>query len=121
MVGIGENGHLAFNDPPADFETDDPYIIVNLDERCRLQQVGEGWFATLADVPETAISMSVRQILRASAIICVVPDERKAQAVRDSLEGPIDPMTPASILRRHPDLTVYLDRASASLLEGRQG
>ena len=121
FIGIGENGHLAFNDPPADFETDDPYIIVNLDERCRLQQVGEGWFATLADVPETAISMSVRQILRASAIICVVPDERKAQAVRDSLEGPIDPMTPASILRRHPDLTVYLDRASASLLEGRQG
>jgi glucosamine-6-phosphate deaminase len=121
MVGIGENGHLAFNDPPADFETDEPYIIVKLDERCRLQQVGEGWFATLADVPETAISMSVRQILRASAIICVVPDERKAQAVRDSLEGPIDPMTPASILRRHPDLTVYLDRASASLLDGRQG
>jgi len=121
MVGIGENGHLAFNDPPADFETDEPYIIVKLDERCRLQQVGEGWFATLADVPETAISMSVRQILRASAIICVVPDERKAQAVRDSLEGPIDAMTPASILRRHPDLTVYLDRASASLLDGRQG
>ncbi len=121
LVGIGENGHLAFNDPPADFETDEPYIIVKLDERCRLQQVGEGWFATLADVPETAISMSVRQILRASAIICVVPDERKARAVRDSLEGPIDPMTPASILRRHPDLTVYLDRASASLLQGRQG
>ena len=120
LVGIGENGHLAFNDPPADFETDLPYIVVRLDERCRLQQVGEGWFAGLADVPETAISMSVRQILRASAIVCVVPDERKAQAVRDSLEGPVDPMTPASILRRHPDLTVYLDRASASLLQDRQ-
>lgn len=119
LVGIGENGHLAFNDPPADFDTDLPYLVVSLDERCRLQQVGEGWFAGLADVPETAISMSVRQILRASAIVCVVPDARKAQAVRDSLEGPIDPMTPASILRRHPDLTVYLDRASASLLQGR--
>jgi glucosamine-6-phosphate deaminase len=119
MVGIGENGHLAFNDPPADFDTDVPYIIVRLDERCRRQQVGEGWFATLADVPETAISMTVRQILRAAAIICVVPDARKAQAVRDSLEGPIDPMTPASILRRHPDLTVYLDRESASLLADR--
>lgn len=119
LVGIGENGHLAFNDPPADFDTDLPYLVVSLDERCRLQQVGEGWFAGLADVPETAISMSVRQILRASAILCIVPDARKAQAVRDSLEGPVDPMTPASILRRHPDLTVYLDRASASLLEGR--
>jgi glucosamine-6-phosphate deaminase len=119
LVGIGENGHLAFNDPPADFETDLPYIVVRLDERCRLQQVGEGWFATLAEVPETAISMSVRQILRASAIICVVPDARKAQAVRDSLEGPIDPMTPASILRRHTDLTIYLDRESAALLESR--
>jgi glucosamine-6-phosphate deaminase len=119
FVGIGENGHLAFNDPPADFDTDLPYIVVRLDEKCRRQQVGEGWFATLADVPETAISMSVRQILRASAIVCVVPDARKAQAVKDSLEGPIDPMTPASILRRHPDLTIYLDRESASLLEGR--
>ena len=121
LVGIGENGHLAFNDPPADFDTDLPYIVVRLDERCRLQQVGEGWFASLADVPETAISMSVRQILRAAAIVCIVPDARKAQAVRDSLDGPIDPMTPASILRRHADVTVYLDRASASLLEGRHG
>jgi glucosamine-6-phosphate deaminase len=121
FVGIGENGHLAFNDPPADFDTEDPYIVVRLDERCRRQQVGEGWFAGIADVPETAISMSIRQILRAKAIVCVVPDARKAQAVRDSLEGPIDPMTPASILRRHPDLTVYLDRASASLLERQPG
>jgi len=121
FVGIGENGHLAFNDPPADFETEAPYLIVRLDERCRLQQVGEGWFAGLADVPETAISMSVRQILRADAIVCVVPDMRKAGAVRDSLEGPVDPMTPASILRRHPDVTIYLDRASASLLEAGHG
>lgn len=121
FVGIGENGHLAFNDPPADFDTDLPYIVVRLDERCRRQQVGEGWFASLADVPETAISMSVRQILRADAIVCVVPDLRKAQAVRDSIEGPVDPMTPASILRHHPSVTMYLDPASASLLEGRRG
>jgi glucosamine-6-phosphate deaminase len=121
FVGIGENGHLAFNDPPADFDTDLPYIVVRLDERCRLQQVGEGWFASLADVPETAISMSVRQILRADAIVCVVPDLRKAEAVRASIEGPIDPMVPASILRTHSDVTMYLDRASASLLRGPQG
>ena len=116
MVGIGENGHLAFNDPPADFDTKEPYLVVRLDERCRLQQVGEGWFARLADVPETAISMSVRQILDARSIVCVVPDKRKAEAVRASLEGPVDPMTPASILQRHPDITIYLDRESASLL-----
>jgi glucosamine-6-phosphate deaminase len=117
LVGIGENSHLAFNDPPADFETDAPYIIVRLDERCRQQQVGEGWFATVAEVPETAISMSVRQILRARAIVCVVPDARKAEAVRATLEGPIGPMTPASILRTHPDVAIYLDEQSASLLE----
>lgn len=116
LVGIGENGHLAFNDPPADFETVAPYLIVRLDERCRLQQVGEGWFAGLADVPETAISMSVRQILDARSIVCVVPDRRKAEAVRASLEGPVDPMIPASILQRHDDVTIYLDRESASLL-----
>jgi glucosamine-6-phosphate deaminase len=117
LVGIGENGHLAFNDPPADFETDAPYIIVRLDQRCRQQQVGEGWFASVADVPETAISMSVRQIMRARAIVCVVPDARKAEAGRATLEGPIGPMTPASILRTHPDLAIYLDEQSASLLE----
>jgi glucosamine-6-phosphate deaminase len=117
LVGIGENGHLAFNDPPADFETDAPYLIVRLDERCRLQQVGEGWFGGLADVPETAISMSVRQILAAKSIVCVVPDQRKAEAVRAALEGPVDPMTPASILQRHQDITIYLDRESASLLK----
>ena len=117
FIGIGENGHLAFNDPPADFDTEAPYLVVRLDERCRQQQVGEGWFARLEDVPETAISMSVRQILKARAIVCVVPDRRKAEAVRASIEGPLDPMTPASILRRHPDCTIYLDRASASLLQ----
>jgi glucosamine-6-phosphate deaminase len=116
LVGIGENAHLAFNDPPADFDTDEPYLVVRLDERCRRQQVGEGWFARLEDVPETAITMSVRQILRAAAVICVVPDRRKAEAVRASVEGPIDPATPASILRTHPDATMYLDPESASLL-----
>ncbi len=116
FVGIGENGHLAFNDPPADFETEDPYIVVELDEACRLQQVGEGWFNGLDDVPTHAISMSIRQIMKAQAIICTVPDERKAEAVRNCLHGEITPMHPASILQKHPDCTVYLDAGSASLL-----
>jgi len=117
FAGIGENGHLAFNDPPADFTATEPYLVVRLDERCRRQQVGEGWFARLEEVPETAISMSVRQILSARSIVCVVPDTRKAEAVRASIDGPVDPMVPASILQRHPDVTIYLDRASASLLQ----
>jgi glucosamine-6-phosphate deaminase len=116
FAGIGENGHLAFNDPPADFETDDPYIVVNLDEACRRQQVGEGWFVDLAAVPRQAISMSIKQILRAREIIAVVPDQRKATAVKACLEGSITPLAPASILRTHPNVTVYLDRGSASLL-----
>jgi glucosamine-6-phosphate deaminase len=116
FVGIGENGHLAFNDPPADFEVEDPYLIVTLDEACRRQQVGEGWFATLADVPAQAISMSIRQILRAKQILCIVPDARKAAAVQACLEGPVSPLAPASILRTHPNVTIYLDRASAELL-----
>jgi glucosamine-6-phosphate deaminase len=120
FVGIGENGHLAFNDPPADFETDTPYLVVRLDERCRRQQVSEGWFANIEQVPETAISMSVRQILKAEAIICVVPDSRKAEAVRASLEDPITPAMPASILRTHHDVTIYLDRDSAALLQDRR-
>ena len=116
FVGIGENGHLAFNDPPADFETREPYLIVELDEACRRQQLGEGWFATLADVPRRAISMSVRQILTAKKILCIVPDARKAEAVRACFEGEISPLAPASILRTHPGTTVYLDADSASLL-----
>jgi glucosamine-6-phosphate deaminase len=116
FVGIGENGHLAFNDPPADFEIDDPYLVVTLDEACRRQQVGEGWFGSLADVPARAISMSIRQILRATRILCIVPDARKAAAVQACLEGPVSPLAPASILRTHPDVTVYLDRASAGRL-----
>ena len=116
FVGIGENGHLAFNDPPADFETERPYLVVTLDEACRRQQVGEGWFASLADVPALAISMSVRQILKARTIVAVVPDARKAGAVAACLQGPVSPLAPASILRRHGDTSIYLDRDSAALL-----
>ena len=116
FLGIGENGHIAFNDPPADFTTEDPYIIVNLDEACRRQQVGEAWFADITQVPERAISMSARQILKAKEILAVVPDKRKAQAVKACFEGEISPMAPASILRQHSNATIYLDRASASLL-----
>ncbi len=116
FVGIGENGHLAFNDPPADFQTEQPYLVVDLDERCRSQQVGEGWFADLLQVPKQAISMSVRQILKAKEIIGVVPEERKAEAVKACFEGPISPMAPASILRTHTNATIYLDKHSASRL-----
>ncbi len=116
FVGIGENGHLAFNDPPANFETEEPYIIVTLDEPCRLQQVGEGWFRSIGDVPREAISMSIRQILKSREIVCVVPDARKAKAVKDCFEGPVDPMYPSSILRTHPNTTVFLDNDSAALL-----
>jgi glucosamine-6-phosphate deaminase len=117
FVGIGENGHLAFNDPPADFETEEPYIVVTLDEACRRQQLGEGWFATLADVPQRAISMSIRQILKTKKIVCIVPDARKAHAVKACFEGEIRPQAPASILRTHPNTTVYLDVNSAALLQ----
>lgn len=116
FVGIGENGHLAFNDPPADFETTAPYLVVELDEACRRQQLGEGWFPGLADVPRRAISMSIRQVMASREIVCVVPDARKAQAVKDCLEGEVTPLHPASILQRHPRATVYLDARSASLL-----
>ncbi|MFI5007428.1 MAG: glucosamine-6-phosphate deaminase [Solirubrobacterales bacterium] len=116
FVGIGENGHLAFNDPPADFETEEPYLVVALDEACRRQQLGEGWFAGLEDVPKQAISMSVRQILKSERILCVVPDARKAAAVRACLEEEVGPERPASILRTHPHTTLFLDRASAALL-----
>jgi glucosamine-6-phosphate deaminase len=116
FLGIGENGHIAFNDPPADFQTAEPYIIVNLDEACRQQQVGEAWFADISQVPKRAISMSARQILKANEILAVVPGIRKAQAVKACIEGTISPMLPASILRTHPNVTVYLDKKSASLL-----
>ena len=116
LVGIGENGHLAFNDPPADFDTREPYLIVDLDEACRLQQMGEGWFASIDEVPEQAISMSVKQIMKSKNIICSVPDERKAKAVKDCLENEVSNLYPASILQEHDHCTIYLDTESASLL-----
>lgn len=116
LVGIGENGHLAFNDPPADFDTDEPYIIVNLDEACRRQQYGEGWFKTVEDVPTQAISMSIRQIMKSKAIICSVPDERKAAAVRNCVENPVSNLFPASILQKHQHCSLHLDTASSRLL-----
>jgi len=116
FLGIGENGHIAFNDPPADFNTEKPYIIVELDEACRQQQVGEAWFADISQVPKQAISMSAKQILKAKEILAVVPDKRKAHAIKACFEGEISPMAPASIIRRHPNATIYLDRDSASLL-----
>jgi glucosamine-6-phosphate deaminase len=117
FVGIGENGHLAFNDPPADFQTEEAYIVVDLDEACRRQQLGEGWFQNLSDVPRRAISMTIRQILRSKQILCVVPDARKAEAVEKCLEGEISPEAPASILRTHSDTFVYLDVDSSALLK----
>ena len=116
LVGIGENGHLAFNDPPADFDTEEPYIVVALDEACRRQQLGEEWFPSLEAVPTRAISMSIRQIMKSSRIICSVPDRRKAEAVKRTLEGPVENICPASILREHPNCTMLLDEESAALL-----
>ncbi|MBN1836984.1 MAG: glucosamine-6-phosphate deaminase [Spirochaetales bacterium] len=115
-VGIGENGHLAFNDPPADFETEDPYIVVRLDERCKGQQVGEGWFSGIEEVPDRAISMSVRQIMKAGHIVCTVVGPQKADAMHACFDGPVTPERPASILREHPHCTVFLDRAAAAKL-----
>lgn len=116
FAGIGENCHLAFNDPPADFETEAPYIVVALDEACRRQQLGEGWFRSLEAVPQRAISMSVRQIMKSETIVLCVPDARKAEAVRAAVEGPVTPDRPASVLQRHPDCTLYLDPPAAALL-----
>jgi glucosamine-6-phosphate deaminase len=117
LVGIGENGHLGFNDPPADFNTEQAFIVVSLDEACRKQQLGEGWFATLADVSREAITMSIKQILKSKHIICSVPDSRKAVAIKNSLEGPVSNLHPASILQLHPDCVCFLDRASSALLQ----
>lgn len=117
FVGIGENGHLAFNDPPADFETEAPFLVVSLDEACRRQQVGEGWFDALAEVPRQAISMSIPQIMKAKTVVCSVPDARKANAIRHALEGPVTPDVPASILQNHPDCHVLLDPPAASQLK----
>ena len=116
FVGIGENGHLAFNDPPADFETESPYFVVDLDEACRKQQLGEGWYPDFNSFPEKAISMSVHQIMRSDMIVCTVPDQRKAEAVKNAVSGPVSPDVPASILQRHPNCHLFLDREAASLL-----
>jgi glucosamine-6-phosphate deaminase len=117
LVGVGENGHLAFNDPPADFETEQPYLVVELDEACRKQQLGEGWFHTLEEVPVKAISMSIRLIMKSKSIICSVPERRKAMMVKNCMEGPVSNLFPASILQQHPNCTIYLDNESASLLD----
>jgi glucosamine-6-phosphate deaminase len=116
FVGIGENGHLAFNDPPADFENENSYLVVDLDEPCRQQQVNEGWFAAVAEVPRQAISMSIRQIMKSREILAIVGGERKARAVQACLEGEVTPSVPASILQTHPHTTIYLDQDSAALL-----
>jgi len=116
FTGIGENGHLAFNDPPADFRTESPYILVKLDRTCRRQQVKEGWFGTVDQVPTKAITMSIRRLLSAASIICTVPDKRKAKAVKATVQGPVTPKVPASILQQHSGATIYLDPESASLL-----
>jgi len=116
FVGIGENGHLAFNDPPADFETEKPYLVVNLDDDCRRQQLGEGWFPTFDDVPKQAISMSIRQIMKSGNIICTVPDERKAVAVKNTLKSEVSPAVPASIMQMHASTWLFLDKTSASKL-----
>jgi glucosamine-6-phosphate deaminase len=119
FLGIGENGHLAFNDPPADFDTEEPYIVVDLDEACRRQQVSEGWFASLAEVPGRAISMSIPQILKARRLVVSAPDARKAEAVRCAVEGALSNRCPASILRTHGDCTLFLDQPAASHLTNR--
>lgn len=114
VVGIGENGHIAFNDPPADFKTDAAYIVVNLDDKCKRQQVGEGWFATVDDVPKQAVSMTVGQIMRCRVIVSCVPDARKADAIRNTLASDVTNLVPATILKTHPDWYLYLDAGSAS-------
>ena len=116
LIGIGENGHLAFNDPPADFETEEPFIIVELDEACQKQQMGEGWFSSINDVPLKAISMSIKQVMRSKNIICSVPDSRKAIAVKNTLEKTVSNLYPASILQEHKNCMIYLDKDSAALL-----
>ena len=116
LVGIGENGHLGFNDPPADFETEAPFIVVDLDEKCRRQQYGEGWFKTISEVPRRAITMSIRQIMKSQQIVCSVPGSRKAEAVKDCFENPVSNLFPASILRTHQNCTCFLDKSSSALL-----
>ena len=115
VIGIGMNAHIAFNDPPADFDTKESYMIVNLDEQCKIQQVGEGWFSTVEEVPKCAITMTPYQIMRCERIISAVPNAVKAQAIKRTLESSgINPMIPATILKTHKNISLYLDKASAS-------
>ncbi len=116
-IGIGENGHIAFNDPPADFDTKSAYAVVPLDEVCRRQQVGEGWYPDLAAVPTHAFSMTVPQIMASKAIVVIVPDSRKADAVAAAVDGPLTNMCPSSILRNHPDCVLFLDEPAAAKLK----
>lgn len=116
VIGIGENGHIAFNDPPADFAATEAYRVVNLDHKCRMQQVGEGWFATEEDVPKQAISMLPAQIMSCQTIVSVVPHSVKAQAIYDTLTKPVNPMVPATLLKTHPNWYLYIDSDAASLL-----
>jgi glucosamine-6-phosphate deaminase len=117
VMGIGENGHLAFNDPPADFDTTELIHVVELDDACRLQQVGEGHFASLEETPRQALSLTVHALLQPETVLVLTPEQRKANAVKAALEGPVTPMCPASILKTQPQAHLYLDRDSASLLE----
>ncbi|MBN9441348.1 glucosamine-6-phosphate deaminase [Bosea sp. (in: a-proteobacteria)] len=117
FAGIGENCHLAFNDPPADFETGEPYLVVTLDDACRQQQFGEGWFPSFDAVPQQAISMSIRQILKSELIVLSVSDSRKAEAAKAALEGPVSNLSPASILQTHPRTVLFIDPAAAALLD----
>ncbi|MBO5257616.1 MAG: 6-phosphogluconolactonase, partial [Clostridia bacterium] len=116
IIGIGENGHIAFNDPPADFDTDAAYHVVNLDERCRKQQLGEGWFENLDAVPKQAISMTVKEILKAKCIVSVVPHAVKAEAVFNTMQKPLTNRVPATALKTHPDWNLFLDYNSAKLI-----
>jgi len=116
FLGIGENAHLAFNDPPADFVTENPYLVVDLDHACRRQQYGEGWFPSLDDVPKRALTMSIRQILKSRQLVVTVPDLRKARAVKNALKGPVTPDCPASVLQQHASCSIFLDEPAASLL-----
>ena len=113
LIGVGENGHIAFNDPPANFDTKESFIIVNLDDACKAQQVREGWFASLDDVPTTAITMTVHQIMQAKVVLSAVPYVQKAAAVKAVLDNDVTNMIPATILKTHPSWTLYLDKASA--------
>lgn len=117
LIGIGENAHIAFNDPPADFDTQEAYIVVTLDEKCRNQQLHEGWFGSLAEVPQKAVSMTVSEIMKAKHIISAVPFKVKAQAVKDTLENELTPYIPATMLKRHSDFNLFIDRDSASMID----